>query len=176
MASCIDTLAEEHNLAANVELHSGTKSETGIPEFDALDDYTPEFAGQVLLHRTNAELKPGDIVLPSDQISSETHEQLNGGRGFRSQSSPHSYSGSSYDQKLAHAGTRDYKEYGDNLYIVEPLEGDTVKWGENFGVATGRDHAYALRDKTQRSPLYLILLVKRLQVPIRTLESSIMKL
>lgn len=111
---------------------------TGIPEFDRLDDYTPEFAEQILMHRSNAELSEDDIILPSNQISSEMHEQLNGKRGFTSTSSPRG-SAEFYDAKLAHAGTRDFgKIYGDYLYEVEPLEGDTLKWGENFGADVNR--------------------------------------
>ena len=112
---------------------------SGIPEFDRLDDYSPEFSGQILLHRSNGEMNPGDIVLPSDQISEEMHEELNGRRSFQSTSRPGA--SKSYDQQLAHAGTRDYgHQYGKYLYVVEPIEGDTLKWGENFGMPNFRHH------------------------------------
>lgn len=110
---------------------------SGIAEFDALDDYSPEFSGQVLLHRSNGELNPGDIILPSDQISADMHQRLNAKRSFSSSSAPGGAGG--YDKQLAHAGTRDYGEtYGEYLYIVEPIDGDTLKWGENFGMPNFR--------------------------------------
>lgn len=127
-----------------------TEAMTGMPEFDRLDDYTPEFPEQILMHRSNAELNEGDIVLPSDQVSAEMHEALNRERSFRSTSSPQ---GSiEYDKKLAHAGTRDFGEqYGQYLYVVEPLEGDTLKWGENFGADINRKRK-AVVPAIDRSP------------------------
>jgi len=122
---------------ADLDVLTAGEVMTGIPEFDRLDDYSPEFAGQMLLHRSSAELHEGDIVLPSDQVSSEMHELLNKNRSFRSTSSPEGTI--EYDKKLAHAGTRDFGEqYGQYLYIVEPFEGDTLKWGENFGADVSR--------------------------------------
>lgn len=115
---------------------------TGIPEFDRLDDYSPEFPEQVLMHRSNAEFIEGDIIMPSNQISPEMHKELNSVRRFNSTSSPHAAGTGEhefYDAKLAHAGTRDFGEvYGKYLYVVEPIEEDTLKWGENFGASVQR--------------------------------------
>lgn len=132
-----DFAAVEGDGAVDEIIVSIEKSGSGIPEFDKLDDYSPEFPGQKILHRSNAEFTVGDIVLPSDQISPEIHKQLNASRSFTSTSSPN---GSvEYDKKLAHAGTRDFgRAYGEYLYVVEPLEGDTLKWGENFGADVNR--------------------------------------
>ena len=133
----VQTIRGEGAVEAIVELIEAADTKSGIPEFDRLDDYSPEFAGQLLLHRSNAELSADDIILPSDQISAEQHASLNSQRGFTSSSSPTGSGG--YDSKLAHVGTRDFgTQYGKYLYIVEPLEGDTLKWGENFGADVSR--------------------------------------
>ena len=127
-SNVVEEIIEAIEASDNATEDSGS----GIPEFDRLETYSPEFSRQLLLHRSNGEMDPGDIVLPSDQIPEEMHQKLNGSRSFPSSSRPSA--SKSYDQRLAHAGTRDFGEgYGKYLYVVEPIEGDTLKWGENFG-------------------------------------------
>lgn len=138
----VETVKGEAAVEDVIEAIEAADTESsGIPEFDRLDDYSPEFKGQMLLHRSNADLKPGDMVLPSDQISAEMHEELNSKRAFSSSSAPQGSGG--YDKQLAHAGVRDFgKQYGDYLYVVEPIEDDTLKWGENFGAGVSRGRKF----------------------------------